>query len=264
VKSPTWLLAFRRDRYSQTGEDGVVAKILEQLPETDHWCVEFGAWDGRWLSNTRRLVEEDGYSAVLIEGNAKRFADLRARYEDSASVTPVHAYVGWGYSDGLDSILGGLPVPADFDFLSIDIDGNDYHVWKAVTNYRPKVVCIEFNPTIPTPVEFIQPADRDTTIGSSLRSLLELGKEKGYEAVAVLDFNIMFVERKYFPGFEIGDNSAETMRASSESVALARPCDARVKASGAAETAAPVSRQLQPHRYSPLCCLPARAGAGRL
>jgi hypothetical protein len=36
-----------------------------------------------------------------------------------------------------------------FDFLSIDIDGNDYHAWHAIKNYQPKILMIEFNPTIP-------------------------------------------------------------------------------------------------------------------
>ena len=70
------LLDFAANTHSQTGEDGVLAKILQTLSATDHWCVEFGAWDGRHLSNTCNLIENSGYSAVLIEPNSKRFADL--------------------------------------------------------------------------------------------------------------------------------------------------------------------------------------------
>ena len=72
------LLEFASNTYSQTGEDGVLGKILETLPERDLWCVEFGAWDGRHLSNTCNLIENRGYSAVLIEADAKRFRDLLA------------------------------------------------------------------------------------------------------------------------------------------------------------------------------------------
>ena len=52
--------------HSQNGEDGVIAEILDRLPELDRWCVEFGAWDGVHLSNTRHLIESRDFGAVLI------------------------------------------------------------------------------------------------------------------------------------------------------------------------------------------------------
>ncbi len=58
-----WLLEFKDNNYSQTGEDGVIKKILEILPENDNWCVEFGAWDGIFLSNVKNLIEHASYSA---------------------------------------------------------------------------------------------------------------------------------------------------------------------------------------------------------
>jgi hypothetical protein len=52
----------RADIYSQFGEDGMIRKALELLPDVPRWCVEFGAWDGRHLSNTHRLMVEEGWS----------------------------------------------------------------------------------------------------------------------------------------------------------------------------------------------------------
>src|SRR5262249_4602970 len=103
-------------------------------------------------------------------------------------------------------------IPLDFDFLSIDIDGNDYHVWNAVARYRPKVVCIEFNPTVPTEVHWVQRADPRLKQGASLLAVAELGKEKGYELVSVLPWNAIFVRAEYFPLFEIADNRPERLR----------------------------------------------------
>jgi hypothetical protein len=102
--------------------------------------------------------------------------------------------------------------------LSIDIDGNDYHVWKAISEYKPKLVVIEFNQTIPTEIRFVQKADFSVSQGASLRALVELGKQKGYELLSVLSFNAFFIRSEYFPLFEIGDNSPETLRKSLEDI----------------------------------------------
>jgi hypothetical protein len=44
-KSPIWLLDFKSNTYSQTGEDGIIKKILEVIHQNDKWCVDFGTWD---------------------------------------------------------------------------------------------------------------------------------------------------------------------------------------------------------------------------
>jgi hypothetical protein len=62
--------------------------------------------------------------------------------------------------------------------LTIDIDGNDYHIWDSMQKYQPKVVIIEYNPTIPNDIKFIQEANFDVNQGSSLRAKIELGGKK--------------------------------------------------------------------------------------
>ncbi|MCP3958747.1 MAG: FkbM family methyltransferase [bacterium] len=208
----TWLLDSRADVYSQTGEDGVVLAILETVAENDRWCAELGAWDGQLLSNTCNLIENRDYRAVLIEGDAAKFERLRERHGANERVSTLHRMVGLGGANGLDAALSATPISEDFDFLSIDVDGNDYHIWASLTDYRPKVVCVEFNPTIATEVEFVQEPDPGVSQGSSLRSLVELGGTKGYELVAVLPFNAFFVRSEYFSRFGIADNRPEVLR----------------------------------------------------
>jgi hypothetical protein len=186
--------------------------MLQTIPDGDKWCVEFGAWDGIFACNSRNLIETKGFSAVLIEANSKKFAQLRRNYAHNANVFPVNAFVGFEIDDGLDTILADFPIPDSFDLLSIDVDGNDYHIWKAIDKYRPKAVVIEFNPTIPTELRFVQPADPSINQGSSLLSLIELGKEKGYELVSVLSCNAFFIDRRLYPRFEIEDNRPDTLR----------------------------------------------------
>ena len=207
-----WLLEFATNVHSQKGEDGIIAKILEVIGSTRGWCVEFGAWDGEHLSNTYNLIANHGFSAVLIEGSAERFKVLVDRFRANPRVVPINAFVGFTAQDGLDAILAAAPIPLDFDVLSIDIDGNDYHAWKAVTRYRPKLVVIEFNPTIPSAVEFVQKADMSVNHGSSILSLSLLAKEKGYELVSATDYNCFFVAKELFPLFDIVDNSVQAIR----------------------------------------------------
>ena len=75
-----WLLDHAANVHSQAGEDGVLAKVLEIIGASTKWCVEFGAWDGKYLSNTYNLIESQGFSAVMIEGSEKRHGDLVATF----------------------------------------------------------------------------------------------------------------------------------------------------------------------------------------
>jgi hypothetical protein len=211
-KKPQWLLDYSSNTFSQTGEDGIVAKILSLLPETDGWCVEFGAWDGIHLSNVRKLIREKGYRAILIEGDHSKFELLRSNYEDDHAVHTVCEFVGFDADTGLDSILSRYSIPERFDFLSIDIDGNDYYAWEAVKQFKPKIVCVEFNPTIPSEVHFVQTPDPRSNQGCSLLALVELARAKGYQLVCVLPWNAFFVDEKYFAEFDIDDNDPKVMR----------------------------------------------------
>ena len=144
AQESNWLKQYQKDIFSQNGEDGVVEAIMSILPQKNKWAVEFGAWNGKYLSNTYNLVHNHGYACVLIEGDAKRFNDLRGLRKEHDSVVVINSYVSSSGENTLDNILGKTEIPMDFDFLSIDIDGNDFHVWQSLENYRPKIICIEF------------------------------------------------------------------------------------------------------------------------
>jgi hypothetical protein len=132
-----WLLQYRKRITSQLGEDGIVEKIFEIIPNGDHWCVEFGAFDGENLSNTYHFINNLGWSSVQIEANTQYYEFLDHRYADNQKVTCLNCTVDFEGANTLDQVLGQTPIPEDFDFLSIDIDGNDYHIWESMTVYRP-------------------------------------------------------------------------------------------------------------------------------
>ena len=212
TRKNTWLMDHAQNKTSQHGEDGIIEKVLEIIGEADNWCVEFGSWDGMFCSNTYSLIKDKGYSAVLIEGSAKRFKVLLENFKGNDKVHPLNKFVGFEKDDSLDTILAETDIPKNFDMLSIDIDGNDYHVWDAMSQYQPKIVVIEFNPTIPKTVEFIQPRDMSISQGSSCLYLTKLENEKGQELVCCTAGNAIYVDRKYFPEFGIENNDVETLR----------------------------------------------------
>lgn len=116
---------------------------------------------------------------MLIEGDTTKYQQLLKNYEKYTGVLKTNTFVGFGEKDGLDSLLRPLEIPISFDLLSIDVDGNDYHIWEAVRQYRPKVVVIEYNPTIVDSIEFVQPRNRRLNQGASLLSIDKLAKQKG-------------------------------------------------------------------------------------
>ena len=184
------------------------------------WAVEFGAADGLRLSTTRNLILKGGWSAILIECDPREFLKLAHNYSDRREVQCLNRRVVAlpGHPDSIDAILGATAIPKCFELLSIDIDGNDYHVWDSLRGYVPRVVVIEFNPTIPSEVDYVQHNDGRLNQGCSLRALVRLAGTKAYELAAATAWNAVFVRAADFVSLGLGDNSIERLRLESSSV----------------------------------------------
>jgi hypothetical protein len=208
--------AAERQGFSQFGEEGVLERIFEIIPPTTRYAVEFGAYDGITHSNTRNLILKHGWGSLQIEGQQGRARKLARAYEGNPKVTTLQA---WVFPGNVEILFEKGGVPKDLDLLVIDIDSNDYYVWRAIRDFRPKVVMIEANHHFPPPqlavVEFhpMNYWDRTNYVGASIQSMVDLGKKKGYELIHVMRLgpNIIFVDAPYFSRFGIEDNSATAM-----------------------------------------------------
>lgn len=198
---------YQSDIYSQNGEDGVIAEILKRLDllHSGGWCVEFGAWDGKYLSNTFFLVERHGYCAVYIEGDSTRYKDLLKTAENFSNIIPVNAFVergqGQGQGNSLDDILRTSPVPEDFTILSIDIDSHDLDVWESLSHYSPIIVIIEINSSVLPGIIW---RHSNKTPGNTFTATCNVGREKGYTLVCHTG-NLIFVRNDQFQKLEFDE-----------------------------------------------------------
>jgi hypothetical protein len=157
---------YAKDLYSQTGEDGIIEECLRRLKIKTGRFVEFGAHDGKFCSNTRLLLES-GWSGKLIESSPELFKKLL----DNNITTGVGLYCGMVTPENVNNL-----VPKDIQVLSIDVDGNDYNIWKAYEG-RPPIVIIEINSSIHPDAD--GPVS-DLQYGTGYKPMVQLGIAKGY------------------------------------------------------------------------------------
>lgn len=165
-------------------------------------AVEFGAWDGFYLSNTAHLWSKDSsWHAVLIEGDKNRFTELVSKTGDF-NCTVINAWVGIKQNDCLEKLLQDNNIMQTIDLLSIDIDGNDYHIFESLQTIRPRLIICEYNPTIPVHYDLYAPYSSTNNFGQSVGALNRIATQKGYKLVALTLTNAFYVLKKDFYKFK--------------------------------------------------------------
>jgi len=205
----TFYESTKADVHSQNGEDGVIGAMLERMnvgPLKHQWVCEFGAWDGKYLSNTFNLVQK-GARAVFIEGDAVKFKDLRVTCDSYPNIVPILAMVLPG---SLDSLLERTAIPHDFLLLSVDIDSCDYQVWEKLATYRPRIVVIEIDSSVP-PTEEKSVHGVNGRIGTGFLPMLQLARSKDYEFLTHTG-NMIFVRREDAHFFDIPSDPTTCFR----------------------------------------------------
>lgn len=160
---------FEQKFYSQNGEDGIIRIIFDKIKTTNKFCVEFGIHPHE--GNTIHLQKNKWY-CLWMDGNGD---DEKIKKEFITA-------------ENINLLFKKYNVPKEFDLLSIDIDYNDYWIWKAI-NIRPRVVVIEYNSSISlneSKVVEYEPNkcwDGTNYFGASLLALYKLGINKGYTLI---------------------------------------------------------------------------------
>ena len=171
----------------------------------EKWCVEFGAWDGIYLSNTFNLVLND-WNAVYIEGDKSKYIDLLYTVKKYKKIVPINAFVAKDKTSklSLDNLLKKTKVPLDFELLSIDIDSFDLEVWESLNIYNPKIVVIEINSSYPPGIIKWHSNKYKNSNGNSFSATLNVAKNKDYELVCHTG-NMIFVKSDFVKKLNLND-----------------------------------------------------------
>jgi hypothetical protein len=196
---PRRLERYGRSVYSQNEEDGILAEIFRRIGTTNRRFLEFGVGDG--LQNNTLCLLEQGWTGAWLEGDRDHVIAIERGFRRKIDAGRLNVRNAMIDRDNIDDLIRALALPRDLDLLGIDIDGNDYFVWEAITVIEPRVVVIEYNAKFPPPMHWVidyNPThswDGSDQFGASLESLTDLGRRKGYRLVGcnITGTNAFFV-----------------------------------------------------------------------
>jgi len=172
--------------FSQWGEDGILQYLLHNVRVAHRTFVEFGVEDYR-EANTRFLLVHDNWQGLVMDSSAAHIE--RIRRDDIHWRHDLQARTAHVTRENIDSLLSEAGFDSDLGLLSIDIDGNDYWIWDAITSVRPRIVVCEYNSvfgrdavTIPYDAGFRRHVAQHSGLyfGASLAALDHLARGKGY------------------------------------------------------------------------------------
>jgi hypothetical protein len=188
--------------HSQFGEDGIIQFILNHVDVPNKVFVEFGVGDYR-ESNTRFLMKLANWSGLIIDGSQSNMTRVKMDR------------VFWGHDlkvecafitrNNINDLITRNGIAGDIGILSVDIDGNDYWLWEAITCVNPRIVICEYNSLFGPHKNVTTPYHDDFQIfkahysglywGASIGAFNHLAKKKGYSLVGsnTAGNNIFFV-----------------------------------------------------------------------
>jgi len=173
--------------YSQADEDGIIQEIFKRIGQTNRTFIEFGVESGIECSTVKLLVE--GWNGLWIEMAPESVQSIRQRFAEFIAEKRLRVTQSKVTAENINALIADTGIGGEIDLLSVDIDGNDYWVWQAITQVRPRVAVVEYNATLRPPMSLTVPYEPDkawdTTnfFGASLEALTRLGRRKGYRLV---------------------------------------------------------------------------------
>lgn len=184
---PDKLNRFEFQAFSQVGDDGIIEEIFKRIGVTNQYFIEFGVEDGTETNSTYLLYK--GWKGLWMDGSEANIKAIHQHCSKAIARGDLKAVQAFITAENIEFLFQQAGVPTEPDLLSIDIDRNDLYVWKAINQYKPRVVIVEYNAVYRPGCEFVVDYDAaamwdgSSNTGASLDAFCKLGESKGYKLV---------------------------------------------------------------------------------
>ncbi len=198
--------------FSQYGDDGIIQYLVNKLNIQTDTFIEFGV-ETYEEATTRFLLVNNNWSGLVIDGSADNIRRIReTSLFQNHQLTALHAFVT---AENINGLIQSAGITGEIGLLHVDIDGNDYWVWKAITVVNPVIVIMEYNAvfggersiTVPYQPDFYRTRAHYSNLyfGASLPALCQLADEKGYKFIGCTSNgnNAYFVRADHAAGLPV-------------------------------------------------------------
>lgn len=228
--NPLNLVPSGRKMFSQNEEDGIIIEIFNRIGTTNKTFVEFGCGDG--IENNSYALLFQNWNGLWIDGSAKNIAKIRKGLPETLASGQLKVLESFITKDNINDLISSQISDKEIDLLSVDIDGNDYFVWDAITCIEPRVLIMEYNAKFIPPVRYCMDYDPNHMWdysdhgGVSLKFIEEKAAAKGYSLVGccLAGANAFFIRN------DLVDNKFEAPFVAEKHFEPARPHFAKIKA----------------------------------
>ncbi|WP_018701295.1 hypothetical protein [Amorphus coralli] len=219
--------------FSQNNEDGILMYLLSRIGMKTKRCIEVGcdlsaSTIGIPEGNTINLITNFGFDGLIVDIDPAKAGAIRHFFARALSTKHYHTPERNGRpsryfspsivtaevtTENINDVYRDAGFVGEVDLMSIDVDGADVAMWRAVTVVDPRLVMVEVNnrlecdqPVFGRATSSEAPVNTlefQTSYGSSLAAACEVAAEKGYILVGmdVTLINAFFVRKDLAAGF---------------------------------------------------------------
>lgn len=187
INNPLYLEGYGAKAYSQNDEDGIIEEIFNRIGTTNKVFIECGVNNGMECCTHYLLYK--GWSGAWIEADKHFYNEICSLFSDIITEDKLRVKNAFITKDNINSLISECGIKGEIDLFSIDIVGNDYHIWNVLDVVSPRVVIMPYNAKFLPTCEWIKAYDENYIWDgsdcqyASLKSIELLGRQLGYTLV---------------------------------------------------------------------------------